>query len=108
LDAIFYYTDNKLIFESLISQESKLTTADKSLRIMERDTVKISLPNNSTVKLAGILIMSDIETNLLSTQALLTYEIENYQQVHRTEFYREDDNKIIAKESYKEKTSYLT
>ena len=70
--------NNESIFENLTPRDGRLTITGKSLRITEREIAKIMLLNNSAVKLASVLMMLDIETNLLSTQALLTHGIENH------------------------------
>ena len=99
LDATGYCINNSEIFESLISRDERLTITSSSLRITGRGTAKIVLLNSSTAKLTDVLIMPDIGTNLLSTQALLAHRIENSQQIHETEFYKKDNSKIIAKGS---------
>src|SRR5204863_9889580 len=64
-------TDNQLIFENLTSQISKLTIADEFLKIVRKKNVNIILLNEFTARLDDILFISDIEINLLFTQALL-------------------------------------
>ena len=73
---------------------------------MGRGDATIRLSNGSTAKLAGVLMVPGIGTNLLSTQALLAQGIENHQLVNGVDFYRK--NEIVAKGSHEGKTSYLT
>ena len=104
-DTTAHYTDDQLIFENLISQTDKLTTADEFLRIVKREKTIIILFNKSTVRLDDVLFMSDIETNLLFTQALLVNRVENHQLIKKVDFYQEDEN--VVKDSHEDKTSYL-
>ena len=105
MNATAHCTDDQLIFENLIFQISKLTTADEFLRIVRRENMIIILLNESTVRLDDVLFMPDIETNLLFIQALLVSRVENYQLIKKIDFYQEDKN--VAKDSHEDKTSYL-
>ena len=79
--------NNESLFENLISIEEKLMTAGEFLQITERGTAKITLSNSSTARLADVLMVLNIEMNLLFTQVLLTFGIENHQQVDRIDFH---------------------
>ena len=74
---------------------------------MRKNNMKIILLNNFIIKLSGVLMILSIEINLLFIQALLAYEIKNHQLIHEINFHQLDDSKIIAKDSHKDKTSYL-
>ena len=104
-DTTAHYTDDQLIFENLISQTDKLTTADEFLRIVKREKMIIILFNESTARLDDVLFMLSIETNLLFTQALLANRVENHQLIKKIDFYQEDEN--VVKDSHEDKTSYL-
>ena len=104
-DATAHCTDNQLIFENLIFRTDKLTTADEFLRIVKREDVIIILLNKSTARLDDILFVSDIETNLLFTQALLVNRVENHQLIKKIDFYQKNEN--IVKNFHEDKTSYL-
>ena len=78
MNATSHCTGNKLIFESLISRDGRLITIGGFLRITERGIAKIVLLNSFRVKLTNVLMMLNIGINLLSTQALLIYRIENH------------------------------
>jgi transposase InsO family protein len=106
--ATAHCTDDKSIFESITPRGGRLTTAGGSLRITGKGDVKIDLGNGFTARLAGVLMVPGIGTNLLSTQALLGHGIESHQRVGSVEFHHENDDKIIAKGSHEGKTSYLT
>ena len=80
-------------------------TANEFLRIVRRKNVIIILFNRSTVRLDDILFMSDIEINLLFTQALLVNRVKNHQLIKRVDFYQKNEN--VAKDSHEDKTSYL-
>ncbi len=99
---------NQTIFDDFISREDKLTTAGGSMKISGRGNATISLPNGSTAKLDGVLMVPGIGTNLLSTQALLAQGIETHQLVRGVDFYREGERDIAAKGTHEGKTSYLT
>ena len=92
LNATAHCTDDWLIFENLILRTDKLTTADEFLRIVRRREMIIILFNSFTVRLDDILFVSDIEINLLFTQALLVNKVENHQLIKRVDFYQEDEN----------------
>jgi len=68
----------------------------------------IILFNRFTTKLDNILFVSDIEINLLFTQALLAQRIKNHNLIQEVKFNQTDEHKIILKDSYKNKISYLT
>jgi hypothetical protein len=74
---------------------------------MRRENVIIILFNKSTTRLDDVLFMSDIETNLLFTQALLIQKIENHNLIHRVKFNQANEHEIVAKDSHEDKTSYL-
>ena len=78
------------------------------ISIFENIATQTRLPNGSTAKLAGVLMVPGIGTNLLPTQALLAQGIENHQLVDGVNFYRKGDHEIVAKGSHEGKTSYLT
>ena len=84
-----------------------MTTADEFLRIVKRENAIIILLNESTARLDDVLFVSDIETNLLSTQALLIQEIKNHNLVHKVKFNQADEHEIVVKSFHEDKTSYL-
>jgi len=108
LNIIAHYTDNQSIFKNLISCTDKLITADESWRIVRREDVIINLFNRFTTKLDNVLFVSNIEINLLFTQALLVQKIENHNLIQEVKFNWADKHEIIVKDFYKDRTSYLT
>ena len=106
-DATAHCTDNQSIFENLIFRTDKLMTANEFLRIVRRENVIIILFNKFIARLDDILFVLNIETNLLSTQALLIQEIKNHNLVYRVKFNQAGEHEIVAKDSHEDKTSYL-
>src|SRR6266487_4126424 len=106
-DITAHCINNQSIFENLISQIDKLTTANEFLKIMKRKDVIIILFNKFIIRLDDILFVLSIETNLLFIQALLTQRIKNHNLVHKVKFNQADEHEIVAKDSHEDKTSYL-
>ena len=106
-DITAHCINNQSIFENLISQIDKLTTANEFLKIMKRKDVIIILFNKFIIRLDDILFVLSIETNLLFIQALLIQRIENHNLVHKVKFNQADKHEIVVKNSHENKTNYL-
>jgi hypothetical protein len=86
----------------------KLAAAEGPRNIVGRGNVTIKLLNDSTARLAGVLLMPGIGINLLSTATLLAQRIKNHQLVEEVNFYRKGEREFAARGSRGGKTSYLT
>ena len=102
-----HYIGDRSIFTSFTPVIKSLEGVNESLIITERGNATIRLPNSSTAKLSGVLMVPGMTTNLLSTQALrVDYEITNREELHGYEFYK--NSRLITKGTHYGKTSYLT
>jgi transposase InsO family protein len=100
-------TGDRSIFTSFTPVSKSLSGVGGSPMITGRGNATIRLPNGSTARLSGVLMVPGMKTNLLSTQALrVDCGITNREELHGYEFYK--NGRLIAKGTHYGKTSYLT